>query len=142
MRLSAFAIPVQAHSEAARPRLRRIAFRLSAPVKVLSRVKDYAHHGRQSTLTLASEDFLRRFVQHLLPRGFPRIRYFSFLANCRRARMLPLCRALLHQAAPAETTLLAKPGHGRDRTAMDSCSGGAHNGRTTLLHRTQEGIPA
>ena len=61
------------------------------------------------TLTLASEEFLRRFVQHVLPRGFPRIRYFGFLANRRRADMLPLCRALLHQAPPQETPLLAKP---------------------------------
>jgi hypothetical protein len=56
-----------------------------------------------SALTLASEEFLRRFVQHVLPRGFPRIRYFGFLANRRRARTLPLCRALLHQAPPQET---------------------------------------
>jgi hypothetical protein len=61
------------------------------------------------TLTLASEEFLRRFVQHVLPRGFPRIRYFCFLANRRRARMLPLCRALLHQAPPVETPVLARP---------------------------------
>jgi hypothetical protein len=45
----------------------------------------------------------------VLPQGFPRIRYFGFLANRRRARMLPLCRALLHQAPAAETPLLAKP---------------------------------
>jgi hypothetical protein len=60
-------------------------------------------------LALTSEEFLRRFVQHVLPRGFPRIRSFGFLANRRRARMLPLCRALLHQAPPVETTILAKP---------------------------------
>jgi hypothetical protein len=77
--------------------------------EVCFRWKDYAHHGRQRTLTLASEEFLRRFVQHVLPRGFPRIRYFGFLANRTRARMLPLCRALLHQAPPQETPLLAKP---------------------------------
>ena len=77
--------------------------------EVCFRWKDYAHHGRQRTLTLASEEFLRRFLQHVLPRGFPRIRYFGFLANRRRARMLPLCRALLHQALPQETPFLEKP---------------------------------
>ena len=73
------------------------------------RWKDYTHHGRQRTLTLASDEFLRRFVQHVLPRGFPRIRYFGFLANRGRARTQPLCRALLHQALPQETPLLTKP---------------------------------
>jgi hypothetical protein len=77
--------------------------------EVCFRWKDYAHHGKQRTMTLASEEFLRRFVQHVLPRGFPRIRYFGFLANRRRTRMLPLCRALLHQPLPAETPFLAKP---------------------------------
>jgi hypothetical protein len=77
--------------------------------EVCFRWKDYAHHGRQRTLTRASEEFLRRFVQHVLPRGFPRIRYFGFLANRRRACMLPLCRALLCQASPAESPCLAKP---------------------------------
>ena len=48
-------------------------------------------------------------MQHVLPRGFPRIRYFGFLANRRRARMLPLCRAMLRQASPAESPCLAKP---------------------------------
>jgi hypothetical protein len=76
--------------------------------EVCFRWKDYAHHGRLRTLTLTSEEFLRRFVQHVLPRGFPRIRYFGFLANRKRARMLPLCRALLHQLVPAEAPLLAK----------------------------------
>jgi hypothetical protein len=77
--------------------------------EVCFRWKDYAHHSKQRTMTLASEEFLRRFVQHVLPRGFPRIRYFGFLANRRRSRMLPLCRALLHQAPPAETPFLVKP---------------------------------
>ncbi len=46
-------------------------------------------------MTLSHEEFLRRFLQHVLPRGFPRIRYFGLLANRRRAALLPLCRTLL-----------------------------------------------
>ena len=64
------------------------------------RWKDYAHGSRHRTMTLAPEVFLRRFLQHVLPRGFPRIRYFGWLANRRRREMLPLCRALLHQQPP------------------------------------------
>ena len=78
-----------------------------SPAEVRFRWKDYAHNGRQRELTLPSQEFLRRFVQHVLPRGFPRVRYFGFLANRRRARMLPLCRALLHQDPPVETPVLA-----------------------------------
>jgi hypothetical protein len=77
--------------------------------EVCFRWKDYAHHSKHRTMTLPSEEFLRRFVQHVLPRGFPRIRYFGFLANRRRTHMLPLCRARLHQAPPTETLLIAKP---------------------------------
>ena len=46
-------------------------------------------------MTLAQEEFLRRFLLHLLPPGFMSIRNFSFLANRRRATLLPLCFHLL-----------------------------------------------
>ena len=77
--------------------------------EVRFRWKDYAHGSKQLTMALASKGFLRRFLQHVLPRGFPRIRYFGFLANRRRARMLPLCRDLLNQAPPTETPFIARP---------------------------------
>ena len=46
-------------------------------------------------MTLAVEEFLRRFLLHLLPQGFVRIRNFGFLANRNRATLLPLCFRLL-----------------------------------------------
>lgn len=61
------------------------------------RWKDYAHHHKKRTMTLASTEFLRRFLQHLLPKGFPRIRYFGWLANRKRGPLLQLCRLLLAQ---------------------------------------------
>ena len=64
---------------------------------VAFRWKDYAHNNRQSTMTLTCEKFLSRFLQHILPKGLPRIRYFGWLANRRRGQLLPLCRTLLHQ---------------------------------------------
>jgi predicted Zn-ribbon and HTH transcriptional regulator len=71
---------------------------------VTFRWKDYAHNNQQRTMTLTCEKFLRRFLQHRLPKGLPRIRYFGWLANRRRGRLLPLCRALLHQEPnPPET---------------------------------------
>ncbi|HEX3684960.1 MAG TPA: IS91 family transposase [Bryobacteraceae bacterium] len=66
---------------------------------VTFRWKDYAHGNKQRKMTLTAIEFLRRFVQHVLPRGFVRIRYFGFLANRSRAHLLPLCRQL-HGSAP------------------------------------------
>jgi hypothetical protein len=63
--------------------------------QVTFRWKDYAHHNKQRTMTLTCEEFLCRFLQHLLPKGFPRIRYFGWFANRRRSKLLPLCRSLL-----------------------------------------------
>ncbi len=62
--------------------------------------KDYAHGSARRTMTLTHEEFLRRFLEHVLPRGLPRIRYFGFLANRRRGSSLPLCRTLLKAAPP------------------------------------------
>jgi predicted Zn-ribbon and HTH transcriptional regulator len=69
--------------------------------QVTFRWKDYAHCSRQRTMTLTGEEFLRRFLQHVLPKGFPRIRYFGWLANRRRKNLLPLCQRLLAQMPPA-----------------------------------------
>ena len=63
--------------------------------KVTFRWKDYAHGNRQRLMTLTAEEFLRRFLQHVLPRGFVRIRYFGFLASRKRGELLPVCRQLL-----------------------------------------------
>jgi hypothetical protein len=69
--------------------------------QVTFRWKDYAHHNKPRTMTLNHEEFLRRFLQHVLPKGFPRIRYFGFLANRRRGALLPLCRTLLAVPDPS-----------------------------------------
>jgi Putative transposase len=53
-------------------------------------------------MTLALDEFLRRFLLHLLPDSFVRIRHFGFLANRRRATCLPLCFQLLGSAPQTE----------------------------------------
>jgi len=72
--------------------------------KVSFRWKDYREKGRQKqrVMTLDAGEFIRRFLMHVLPPGFQRIRYFGFLANCHRRRRLPLIRALLGGAGAAE----------------------------------------
>ena len=59
--------------------------------QVTFRWRDSAHGNQQRLMTLAVEEFLRRFLLHLLPPGFVRIRHFGFLAHRRRAALLPLC---------------------------------------------------
>ena len=59
--------------------------------KVTFRWRDSAHNNEQKLLTLSLDEFLRRFLLHVLPKGFVRIRNFSVLANRRRATLLPLC---------------------------------------------------
>lgn len=71
--------------------------------QVTFRYKDYADAQRQKTLTLSAEEFLRRFVQHVLPKGFVKIRHFGLLANRQRAQKLQLSRHLLLPVTVATT---------------------------------------
>jgi hypothetical protein len=71
---------------------------------VTFRWRDSAHGNKKRLMTLAVEEFLRRFLLHVLPPGFVRIRNFGFLANRNRATLLPLCFQLLsgsEQIAPS-----------------------------------------
>jgi uncharacterized protein (DUF983 family) len=66
------------------------------------RWKDYADHDRIKVLTLDADEFLRRFLLHVVPRGFMRIRHFGLLANRTRRATLTRCRDLLGQPPPAD----------------------------------------
>jgi hypothetical protein len=63
--------------------------------QVIFRWRDSAHNNEQKLMTLTLDEFLRRLLLHILPQGFVRIRNFGFLANRRRATLLPLCLQLL-----------------------------------------------
>jgi Putative transposase len=67
--------------------------------RVRFRYKDYARGGRRRTMTLEASEFLRRFLQHVLPSGFVRIRHYGFLANRCRREKVTLCRELLGDPA-------------------------------------------
>jgi Putative transposase/Transposase zinc-binding domain len=76
--------------------------------QVTFRWKDYAHGGRQGSMTLAAIEFVRRFLLHVLPSGFVRVRHYGLLANRYRQEKLARCRELLgmavtHQADTAPT---------------------------------------
>ena len=57
--------------------------------------KDYRDRQQPKVMTVSADEFIRRFLQHALPPGFQRIRYYGLLANCHRADKLDLCRRLL-----------------------------------------------
>ena len=63
--------------------------------QVTFRWKDYARGQRWRTMTLAATEFIRRFLLHVLPSGFMRIRHYGFLANCHAQAKLDVCRRLL-----------------------------------------------
>ena len=69
---------------------------------VTFRWKDYREHGRTryKTMTLPTEEFMRRFLLHVLPSGFHRIRHYGLLANAKRTINIATARELLHQPAP------------------------------------------
>lgn len=78
--------------------------------------KDYAHGNKQKRMTLSGDEFLRRFLMHVLPRGFVRIRFFGFLSRRTRAHLLPICRRMVGalpprscDAAPVALGLLTCP---------------------------------
>ena len=76
--------------------------------QVRFRWKDYARGNRVKTMTLPAAEFLRRFLLHVLPAGFVRIRHFGLLANRGHAAKLARCRALL-AARPPETPAAPEP---------------------------------
>ena len=68
--------------------------------------KDYADGNKTKILTLEATEFIRRFLLHILPSGFVRIRQFGFLANRARGNKLKLCRILLGASAPTSTSII------------------------------------
>jgi len=76
---------------------RLVAFQDS---QVTFRWKDYAHGNKKRKMTLTADEFLRRFLLHVLPKGFVRIRFSGFLANRCRKKLLPLAQRLLKVSPP------------------------------------------
>jgi Putative transposase/Transposase zinc-binding domain len=66
--------------------------------------KDYADGSKNKVMALEATEFIRRFLLHILPAGFVRIRHFGFLANRARRHKLALCRALLGAVKPARSS--------------------------------------
>jgi putative transposase/transposase-like zinc-binding protein len=71
--------------------------------------KDYRDNQQQKTMTLPAEEFIRRFLLHVLPEGFQRIRYYGLLGNRYRQKKLARCRQLLGMTSSDETLPAQEP---------------------------------
>jgi putative transposase/transposase-like zinc-binding protein len=92
--------------------------------QVTFRWRDSAHGNKQELLPLSVNEFLSRFLLHILPQGFVRIRHFGFLANRRRTKLLPLCLQLLGATPePLAEQHASSPDDGPDLYLCPNCGG-------------------
>jgi hypothetical protein len=77
--------------------------------QVRFRWRDSRHNNRSAVMALDAVEFIRRFLLHVLPTGFVKIRHFGLLANRNRRQALALCRIHLHATTPDIGTLLTEP---------------------------------
>jgi putative transposase/transposase-like zinc-binding protein len=94
--------------------------------QVTFRWRDSAHHNKKRLMTLHVNEFLRRFLLHVLPPGFVRIRHFGFLSTRNRSALLPLCYCLLaatHVGPPAATVSSERQSHQRVTWLCPHCNG-------------------
>ena len=91
--------------------------------QVTFRWRDSAHGNQQRLLTLALDEFLRRFLLHVLPSGFHRIRYYGFLTNSKRGALLGLCRRLIARVHPSRTIVPADEEPARSGWLCPRCGG-------------------
>jgi hypothetical protein len=80
--------------------------------------KDYADAARTKVMTLDGVEFLRRWVSHVLPRGFVKVRHYGLLANRHRVGKLAACRRLLLGSSPGSGVCVAEPAARADRCPM------------------------
>jgi hypothetical protein len=107
--------------------------------QVTFRYKDYRDGSQQKTMTLSADEFIRRFLLHVLPAGFHRIRYYGFLGNRYRKEKLQQCRHLLGMILlePGSSTEVAEPDY-RDRyqaltgSSLWECPA-CHRGRMIII---------
>jgi predicted Zn-ribbon and HTH transcriptional regulator len=90
--------------------------------EVTFRWRDRAHGGVERMMPLPAEKFLRRFLFHVLPKGFVRIRSFGYLANRHRGALLPICFRCL-KSAPETPTTEAQPRNTAGLWACPQCGG-------------------
>ena len=108
------------------------------------RWRDYADGNKIKVMRLEAGEFIRRFLLHVLPRGFTRLRHYGLLANRFRAGKLARCRALLDQPEPEpfepeDTPAMMMRLTGRDITVCEQCGQGPLQ-RTAIPRASPEAV--
>ena len=91
--------------------------------QVTFRWRDSAHGNQQRLMTLELDEFLRRFLLHVLPSGFHRLRYYGLMTNSKRGDLLPLCRRLLARVNPSRTISYSDSEPARSGWRCPRCGG-------------------
>jgi hypothetical protein len=103
--------------------------------QVTLRWRDSADSNRQKLMTLDAITFIRRFLLHVLPAGFVKIRHFGFMANRNRREAVALCRSLLPPLPDVGTTFLTE----NQRRAVDRKCPFCKTGTLRLIGRMPPG---
>jgi len=111
--------------------------------KVQFRWKDYADGSAQKIMTLQAGEFIRRFLLHVLPRGFMKIRHYGFLCNRFRREKLAIARRLLGvaQDSPLDDPETPAAGNGDSADAARTCPACGH-GKMEIIERLPKTSPA
>ena len=114
--------------------------------QVRFRWRDYRQHNKAKVMALDAHEFIRRFLLHILPGGFHRIRHYGFLANSHRAAKLAMIRRLLDQDPPEKVRRSSDYRQRlRDLTGIDlsrcPCCGGTMRPTTAARNRRRNTIP-
>jgi hypothetical protein len=88
------------------------------------RWRDYRHYDRIRVMALDAVEFIRRFLLHVLPSDFVKIRHFGLLANRNRRHALALCRLHLNAATPDTTTLITQQQNSALHRSCPRCRSG------------------
>jgi Putative transposase len=99
--------------------------------QVRFRWRDSRHNNRIKVMRLDAVEFLRRFLLHVLPAGFVKIRHFGLLANRNRRHALTLCRQHLNGAEPEPAALLTP----QQVAALHRCCPHCHCGTLRIVAR-------
>ena len=109
--------------------------------------KDYAHGSKRRVMTLEAREFIRRFLLHVLPKGFVRIRHYGFLSNRSRDQRLEVIKALICESAMGDatdleqTTANAKPAAATAEVLDGPPCPRCQRGRLVLIGRVRPGGP-
>ncbi len=99
--------------------------------QVAFRYKDYRRGRRERVMRLEAVEFMRRFLLHVLPKGFVRIRHYGFLANRSRKEKLLRCRKLLGSLVQPD----AEPASSTDAASIEWLCPLCHTGRMLIVVR-------